>query len=388
MPCDVCGGKGTVPCVKQVYESVCPACHFVKKITCPTCGGALSVSPQVLAARKRIPERSTSNGGKEGKKPEEGANPAAASEPSGDLSLRYRRLNGIHDIHLDIFATDLRPKMETFRSDLTKLQGQLREGGITSQSQLAKDLDALVKRLNNFQRRWDELRKAFDQEHKTYITVRSTLDSGDKARSESPRRLSEEEEEKLTRRLDLALKIAEKNANLLVREDPNRLSRELVAFGALTAAIKKRGEAELGKVAQAAAVKASSIPSKKAQAAPAGPAGKTAKAKLDERVARREEGVRDPSSPRLAKVEALDETGEGGEGSEAPAVARAAFPSKKTVDRFKSGRNGPPSDPVEKPSGSLPAVWGLLGFAAAVLLLAAIGQLRKKTLKPAVDKER
>jgi hypothetical protein len=399
LTCEVCAGKGTLPCNKQVYESVCPACRFVKKITCPTCGGALSVSPQALLARKRSPERSSANG-KEGKKPEGGANPSPAGEPAGELSARYRKLTGIHDAHVDIFATDPRPRVETLRSELAKLQSQLREGGSGAQSQVTKDLEALVKRMSSFQRRWEELRKLFAQEHNTFGTVRSTLDSSDRAKSESPRRLSDEEEEKLTRRLELALKIAEKNAGLLAREEPEWLSRELAAVEALTPGLKKKGEAELLKVAQAASLKASSSAAKKAKPA----AADTRELSGDRRGARarsregRAGGARDPLSTQLTRTEesstreARDETGESDaaeqdeqDEQDDDLQGRASLLSRKPT----AGRKSDPDDPADKlmakPSRSFPVGWALFGFAAAALLIVTGSKLRSKMAKPTLE---
>ncbi|HVR74567.1 MAG TPA: hypothetical protein VMT52_09555 [Planctomycetota bacterium] len=293
MACTSCSGRGAVRCKKTVTGKICPDCHFVGKVVCPTCKGSLLVSPEDLRSRA-TPKRSPSQARED--REVDLARSAGKLPPVEELKTRFAKLTDFHEAHADILADDPRPHLDLLRAEAGALKGRLvslglpprppgEETAVTAagdagaprpNGSAALEIDAYTLRLGRFRRRWTELREVFDRERRSYQKTKAAWDSRAAKVDEVPRHLKTEVDEFILNQVDINLRISEDATLTLEKEEPAWLLSELAGLRATWTEIQQRAEKEIE--ARLAAAEAERGKNKKERLAKAeGARGKDAK---------------------------------------------------------------------------------------------------------------
>lgn len=267
MACTSCSGRGVVRCKKTATGKICPDCHFVGKVVCPTCKGSRLVSPEDLRSRA-APKRSSSPGRED--REVDLARLAGKLPPVEELKTRFAKLTDFHEAHADILADDPRPHLDLLRSEAGALKARLVSLGLPPRppgeeisvpaagdagaarlnGSAALEIDAYTLRLGRFHRRWTEMREVFDRERRSYQKTKAAWDSRAAKVDEVPRHLKTEVDEFILSQVDINLRISEDATLTLEKEEPTWLLSELAGLRATWTEIQQRAgkdiEARLG----------------------------------------------------------------------------------------------------------------------------------------------
>lgn len=251
LTCRTCLGSGTRPCVAKIRTKICPQCQGARKVSCGTCAGKKKVTAAALsAARKRAQarrakeiaaktprgRRSKASGSSKGRARSQNSKRGASPDEDApldpvELEKRIQQLRAIHDVHLGLFTVDPSYELESSRKAGKKLLQRLRAYKVSPEDtrtiEKIANLEGFVGRIKNFRKRWGELRTLFEKELRAFRTLKSSLESRDRILESLPAGRREREEERIHRRIDLALRVCEKASAPFVAQNPQWLEEEL-----------------------------------------------------------------------------------------------------------------------------------------------------------------
>jgi hypothetical protein len=382
-------------------------------VPCETCKGELSVPAALLAARAAQREKGAAEGARAATAGSAGAtaDSSAVKVDAAELERQWHGLSETHGQLLDLFAVDPRSELAPARTAAMQLLDRLHAAGAED---LAGEVAALLDRHQHLRRRWAELREQFEAESQTHATVENVLAGRREALAALPEHRRAQEMQRWNERLDLAIRIYQKNLQPLLdaeadwlgkeRQAIDRLWEKLESQGAEAVAAAKAGgeeQKESGKENGRNDAKAAAAVSSNGAAAGAGPQGRTAgpppKPASTPAAEKPKNGAPAPlpaaEPPHLAAAERNGGAGSTASGppSKPPAVSARAqerlTPVKRDEPRPAAREteeaSGPESRASPDDAGALvklsPLLWALGGFAAASLVFLLLRRERRKT---------
>jgi hypothetical protein len=353
--CLTCKTKGVLPCRKYVVDKVCPDCRFVGKLPCPTCVG----SGETDAARAPRPSKA------------EGARNGAAPAAARPLDSRYQTAASAHEAHADVFSDDPTPRISTLRAEASRLAKSLNASGNPESEDTLHQIGRFLSRADNFRRRFIELREAYVAAVRSKKKLDGLHEARKKAAAGDHHPASREEaERKWTNRIDIALKIFERETADLSAEEPQWLLKEVEDLEALWKDLGKKG----------AAVAAAPVRPAPASA----PRAKSGATVAVASVAESERASESESDSDSASVP--ESVAESDSDSASASVADSAAPA---AGRQRPVRPASPPEPSEDPwTPWVPAAWAAVGFLAGTLVFLARSRRNGKPAARKPERER
>lgn len=249
--CETCWGTGVVRCRKEVFVRICPKCKFLGKVKCSLCNGEKLVTQAAAASAQARPARVEAKPKSEPNhtvvRPAQSPGNEESSEqvyPIEEVRARYETLAPICEAHYDIFVEDQIPRAENVRLATVRLMKAL-DAARSRNEELRKEIQVLSERVENFRRRWNELKAHFLLEHRAYSSMKENWKLREETLATVAAAYRRKAEADWDRRLSTLLGVLEKHAAPLQSDDPGWIPEEIAAIEKAATALEKKVAAEI-----------------------------------------------------------------------------------------------------------------------------------------------